>query len=85
MQIDHTTCAEKKRNTVSKIIKIVDNSNFDARGQAESRKIGLETLRLTVFDQILIFLSMGQSKTRIKLLNNKGAFLISDFFSDSPH
>ena len=55
MQIDHTTCAKKKRNTVSKIIEIVDNSNFDARGSAESRKIGLETLRLAVFDQIRLF------------------------------
>ena len=36
-------------------LKKLDNSKFDAQGRAETRKIGLETLRLAVFDQIRLF------------------------------
>ena len=36
-------------------LKILDKSNFDAQGRAESRKIGLMTLRSAVFEQYRLF------------------------------
>ena len=41
-----TTYAKKKKKRKKK-----DNVNFDAQGRAESRKNGLVTLRLAVFEQ----------------------------------
>ena len=49
---------QKKTDNDVEIVKIVnvfkkslDNSNFDAQGRAKSRKIGLGTLRLAIFEQ----------------------------------